>query len=88
MGFGILNGVSRLLRILIVDYELSHVPGTVILDEVAAHNQYTAGLKHGTGRNAHIVLAPQPSADPNDPLNWPAWRRELCFGILSLGGFW
>jgi hypothetical protein len=56
------------------------------LDEDAAHTDLTAGLKHGTGRNAHIVLAPQPSEDPNDPLNWPRWRRELCFGVLNLGG--
>lgn len=26
-------------------------------------------LKHGQGRFAHIILVPQPSDDPNDPLN-------------------
>lgn len=26
-------------------------------------------LKHGHGRNTHIILAPQPSDSPNDPLN-------------------
>lgn len=26
-------------------------------------------LKHGTGRFEHVVLVPQPSDDPNDPLN-------------------
>ena len=48
--------------------------------EEAVHN-----LKHGTGKNAHIVLSPQPSEDPNDPLNWPMWRKEVIIAILSLG---
>lgn len=26
-------------------------------------------LKHGKGRFSHIILVPQPSDDPNDPLN-------------------
>lgn len=43
-------------------------PGTVLLDQSAAHSDDQTGhLKHGTGKNAHIVLAPQPSEDPNDP---------------------
>lgn len=31
-----------------------------------------------------IILVPQPSDDPNDPLNWPLWRRDLIAFILSL----
>jgi MFS family permease len=31
-----------------------------------------------------IVLVPQPSDDPNDPLNWPLWKRDLITFILSL----
>lgn len=54
-------------------------------DEAAHSEQLTGGLKHGTGGNAHIVLAPQPSEDPNDPLNWSAWRKELCLVILVYG---
>lgn len=26
-------------------------------------------LKHGKGRYSHVILVPQPSDDPNDPLN-------------------
>lgn len=26
-------------------------------------------LKHGTGRYSHVILVPQPSDSPNDPLN-------------------
>jgi hypothetical protein len=30
-----------------------------------------------------IILDPQPEESANDPLNWPAWRRDLA--LLSLG---
>lgn len=31
-----------------------------------------------------IVLVPQPTDDPNDPLNWPLWRRDLITFVLSV----
>lgn len=31
-----------------------------------------------------IILVPQPSDDPNDPLNWPLWQRDMITGILSI----
>jgi len=31
-----------------------------------------------------IILVPQPSDDPNDPLNWPLWKRDLITFILSV----
>jgi MFS family permease len=65
---------------------MPHVPGTITLNDEAAHTeQITAGLKHGTGRNAHIVLAPQPSEDPNDPLNWSKLKKEYVTWILLFG---
>lgn len=33
-------------------------------------------LKHGTGKFSHILLVPQPSDSPNDPLNWPLWKKD------------
>lgn len=100
MGLGVLEGKSKSLpsnalseshsRIpLPTDSKLEHVPGTVVLnDEVTAdgNDEATAGLKHGTGRDAHIVLNPQPSDDPNDPLNWAPWRKQLIISILIFGG--
>ncbi|KAF5546700.1 hypothetical protein FNAPI_8718 [Fusarium napiforme] len=65
-----------------------HVPGTVNLDDQATSDLTEAigrSLKHATGRNAHIVLVPQPSDDPNDPLNWPLLKRNLVFGVIMLG---
>ncbi|PIL27048.1 MFS general substrate transporter [Ganoderma sinense ZZ0214-1] len=73
MAFGILD-----------DYKLDSVPGTGLLS--AKVNQVTtdgAGdLKRGTGKHSHIVLIPQPSDDPRDPLNWPRWKKETCFWML------
>lgn len=62
----------------------------MLLDDKAAEENrrksfHTANLKHGTGKYSHIVLSPQPSDDPNDPLNWPKWRREMIIGILTMG---
>jgi MFS family permease len=68
------------------DKKIPHVPGTVILEESAAHSQeLTGGLKHGAGRNKNIVLVPQPSNDPNDPLNWPKWKKLTALGITASG---
>jgi hypothetical protein len=70
----------------LVDKRLDHVPGTVLLNDEAAHSEaITGNLKHGKGRNAHIVLSPQPSEDPNDPLNWPQLKKEAIIAILCLG---
>jgi hypothetical protein len=69
-----------------LDHKLPHVPGTVLLDDYAAQTEdITHSLKHATGSDAHIVLSPQPSEDPNDPLNWPKWKKELIVAILCLG---
>lgn len=71
---------------IINDTKLPHVPGTVILEESAAHSEATTGgLKHGTGSNANIVLVPQPSNDPNDPLNWPMTKKLTALGITCWG---
>lgn len=41
-------------------------------------------IKYGQGKYKHIELVPQPSDDPDDPLNWPLWRKELNFWSLLL----
>ncbi|KAK4946042.1 hypothetical protein LTR10_014844 [Elasticomyces elasticus] len=65
-----------------------HTPGTAILHDDATAGvaaQAATGLKHGTGRYGHIVLVPQPTDDPDDPLNWPLWRKDLCLFSVALG---
>jgi MFS family permease len=43
------------------------VPGTIHLIETLHH----------TTHNHDIVLNPRPSTDPEDPLNWKPWRKQL-----------
>ncbi|KAM5370215.1 hypothetical protein ACJZ2D_008618 [Fusarium nematophilum] len=65
-----------------------HVPGTVMLDQSASNPDQPAAageLRRGTGKNSHIVLVPQPSNDPDDPLNWPTAKKWL-FMTAVLGG--
>lgn len=33
--------------------------------------------------NGAIILSPQPDDNPDDPLNWASWRRDIA--LLSLG---
>ncbi|KAF8808029.1 MFS general substrate transporter [Phlegmacium glaucopus] len=71
------------------DKHLQDIPGTALLSDLAiVHgHQVVIGsavdLKRGTGRDKHVVLIPQPSDDPNDPLNWPRWKKEACFWTLA-----
>ncbi|CAK7234954.1 hypothetical protein SBRCBS47491_009125 [Sporothrix bragantina] len=63
------------------------VPGTVVLEveaaeRIDAHNEL---LKRASGRHSDIVLTPQPSDDPNDPLNWPSWKKYTTMIILVMG---
>lgn len=41
-------------------------------------------LKHGKGRFKDVILVPQPSNSPNDPLNWPQWKKEMILLIVGL----
>lgn len=34
-----------------------------------------------------IVLQPPPTDDPNDPLNWPTWRKHINFGLSVFYAF-
>ncbi|KGO43632.1 Major facilitator superfamily domain, general substrate transporter [Penicillium expansum] len=40
--------------------------------------------KHHT---AHLVLVPQPSTHPRDPLNWPINRKYVILAVLCLASF-
>ncbi|OAQ87827.1 cycloheximide resistance [Purpureocillium lilacinum] len=39
-------------------------------------------IKYGKGRHSDVELVPQPSDDPEDPLNWPRWRKDV--NLVSL----
>ncbi|KAG9257922.1 major facilitator superfamily domain-containing protein [Emericellopsis atlantica] len=63
-----------------------HVPGTTRYYDDPSRPQYatddTIGLKVDKSGKDPIILNPQPSDDPNDPLNWPLWRRDLITFVL------
>nr|POE51538.1 protein hol1 [Quercus suber] len=73
MGLGVME--SRSMR---------HVPGTATLEDLnplAATKSRRGNVKHT--KNG-IILVPQPSDDPKDPLNWPLWRRDVVTAVLCL----
>ncbi|KAB8265981.1 major facilitator superfamily domain-containing protein [Aspergillus pseudonomiae] len=55
-------------------------PGTISLSIYA---QESAGRTH-LKNNGELVLSPQPSEDPLDPLNWPTWRKFAVLLVMSL----
>ncbi|KAK0619687.1 major facilitator superfamily domain-containing protein [Immersiella caudata] len=61
----------------------TEVPGTILL----LHGQGTASPPSNTNlkttADGTIILSPQPSSSPNDPFNWPQWRRDAA--LFSLG---
>ncbi|CAZ86481.1 unnamed protein product [Tuber melanosporum] len=68
-----------------------HVPGTAFIGAGGAADCVTTvtgeldpNLKYDLTGDVPIVLVPQPSDDPNDPLNWPLWERDLITFILCL----
>lgn len=54
------------------------VPGTVHLYEDA--NAPTDNLK----RHGDIILVPQPSDSPNDPLNWSTRKKDTVLFVICL----
>ncbi|RDL36610.1 MFS general substrate transporter [Venustampulla echinocandica] len=64
----------------------TEVPGTTrYFDDLeglegATSTSTSAQVKRDNG----IILVPQPSDDPNDPLNWPLWKRDLILLLLSI----
>jgi MFS family permease len=57
------------------------IPGTTVL---LGTKEDVKELGLNSKEDSEIILFPQPSSDPNDPLNWPNWRKYLHFGILFL----
>ncbi|KAK0666476.1 putative MFS transporter [Cercophora samala] len=77
MGLGVLE-----------DRVMEHVPGTTRYFDDPERPQFSSdgveGLKCDTSGPMPIILVPQPSDDPNDPLNWPLWKRDLITFVLSV----
>lgn len=76
MGLGVLE-----------DRVMANVPGTTRYYDDPLRPQMAQAdgtdLKCDTNGPEKIILVPQPTDDPNDPLNWPLWKRDLIIFILS-----
>ncbi|OAL52632.1 MFS general substrate transporter [Pyrenochaeta sp. DS3sAY3a] len=59
----------------------------VLLDTGAAHleNGQLSNLK--LAKDGHTVLIPQPTTDPNDPLNWSWRKKHLMLAVVSTTAF-
>ncbi|RMX76394.1 hypothetical protein D0869_10762 [Hortaea werneckii] len=40
-----------------------------------------------TANDGHTILVPQPSENPNDPLNWPWWKKHAVLLTISFVSF-
>ncbi|PVH99831.1 MFS general substrate transporter [Periconia macrospinosa] len=71
------------------DNKLEHVPGTAPLSELNRTDlEVDAGVDRGLLKHdptGKIVLVPQPSDSPNDPYNWPRWKKEMFTVVIGYG---
>ncbi|KAJ0422381.1 major facilitator superfamily domain-containing protein [Aspergillus carlsbadensis] len=58
-------------------------PGTVSLSIHAQQVAHGSATKH----EGELILVPQPSSDPADPLNWATWRKTTILVLMSLYAF-
>ncbi|KAJ4308352.1 hypothetical protein N0V84_012145 [Fusarium piperis] len=69
---------------------VEHVPGTTRYFDDPSQPQVASeqqeNLKFDRSGKEPIILIPQPSDDPNDPLNWPLWQRDLITFLLCFAG--
>ncbi|KAL4995068.1 major facilitator superfamily domain-containing protein [Aspergillus recurvatus] len=58
-------------------------PGTVSLSIHSHQIPSGSSTKHA----GELILHPQPSSDPCDPLNWPIWRKTIVLTCMSVFAF-
>lgn len=59
------------------------VPGTVHLVDMEG----ILHLKKDPDAKRNIILQPQPSSNPNDPLRWLTLKKRIQFGLLFFWAF-
>lgn len=60
--------------------DFDFIPGTLHLVNVGGN----ARSQHANGSNQDVLLVPAPSSDPDDPLNWSAWRKRLFLTCICV----
>lgn len=72
----------------------SHVETVVDLDKLGGLEGYVLNPELGhvdtrylkTSSDGHTTLIPQPSDDPNDPLNWSQTKKNVILFVVSCTG--
>ncbi|KAF7595529.1 hypothetical protein BBP40_005564 [Aspergillus hancockii] len=66
---------------------------TVDLEEIGEREGYVLDTSLAQNHNlqttedGRTVLIPQPSSSPNDPLNWPSFKKHLILVVVSVTAF-
>ncbi|KIM97287.1 hypothetical protein OIDMADRAFT_130692 [Oidiodendron maius Zn] len=58
----------------------------VHVENTAKHEPQTYEERYIFERHGTLDLIPMPSADPADPLNWPAWKKNLNLILVAFHG--
>lgn len=77
--------------------QLDVVPDEPDLDEIGEESGYIVDVSLVTDKalvdhlklapDGHTILIPQPSDNPNDPLNWSWWKKHVVLIIISMTAF-
>lgn len=68
--------------------------GEADLDHVGEREGYILDARSGNASGRHLkttkdgstILIPQPSVDPNDPLNWSQARKNIILAVIAFTG--
>lgn len=71
----------------IPEQEIGRDTDVVLLDTGAAHLEKGQFGNLKLASDGHTVLIPQPSSDPNDPLNWSWRKKHLMLAVISMTAF-
>jgi hypothetical protein len=69
------------------EQEIGQDGDIILLDTGAAHLEKAQYGDVKLAPDGHTVLVPQPSSDPNDPLNWSWTRKHLMLAVVSTTAF-
>lgn len=65
--------------------EIGETKGYIVDVSLVTDKALVEGLK--LAKDGHTVLIPQPSNDPNDPLNWSWTKKHVILIIISMTAF-
>lgn len=69
------------------EQEIGQDTDVILLDTGAAHLEKAQYGNLKLAKDGHTVLVPQPSEDPNDPLNWSWRKKHLMLAVVSTTAF-